>query len=290
MVLLHFKNSADKQFLHETPASTPVRKVISDLVDLNNTRLSVERLASHVEDLVAHGPYKPIEEHGLDEFKDPKIEDGQIVEPPPPPMPEGYVYKKDPTGRRTGQAPTETAATTLERTVSEVRACVSKDNADRRVVLTKDALDEAIARMKGAIMIAYPMGLPPYDPAQQILDGTEDISGSAATADVFDGAATSLWWAGKEMQPEQILSDYVGKNEKTKVVVKLQKKGAGPPARESPLDEKTQKEMMAFWYKKQEEEKRLKEDNDDEFANSSWANPRNLKGHFTGMRDVTFKY
>ena len=32
-----------------------------------------------------------------------------------------------------------------------------------------------------------------------------------------------LWWAGKELMPEKSLEDYVGKNEKTKIVVKLAK-------------------------------------------------------------------
>jgi len=32
---------------------------------------------------------------------------------------------------------------------------------------------------------------------------------------------TSLWWAGKELLRGKLLLDYVGKNEKTKIVVKL---------------------------------------------------------------------
>lgn len=34
-----------------------------------------------------------------------------------------------------------------------------------------------------------------------------------------------LWWASKELQRGKKLQDYVGKNEKTKLVVKLQKVG-----------------------------------------------------------------
>lgn len=51
------------------------------------------------------------------------------------------------------------------------------------------------------------------------------------------------------------LSEYVGRNERTKVVAKLAKKGAGPPAREPVVDADTQKAMMAWYYKKQEEQK-----------------------------------
>jgi hypothetical protein len=38
-------------------------------------------------------------------------------------------------------------------------------------------------------------------------------------------------------------------------VLKLQKKGAGAPSREAPVDAETQKAMMAWYYKKQEEQK-----------------------------------
>jgi hypothetical protein len=37
------------------------------------------------------------------------------------------------------------------------------------------------------------------------------------------------------------VSDYLGKNEKTKVIVKMQKKGHGAPVREPVIDEKAQR-------------------------------------------------
>ena len=46
---------------------------------------------------------------------------------------------------------------------------------------------------------------------------------------------------------------YVGKNDKTKVIAKLQKKGAGAPAREPVVSEEEQKSMIAFYHKKQQE-------------------------------------
>ncbi len=48
----------------------------------------------------------------------------------------------------------------------------------------------------------------------------------------IDPQTGTLWFAGKLMQPNMMLSDYVGRNDRSKVVVKLQKKGAGAPARE----------------------------------------------------------
>lgn len=44
-----------------------------------------------------------------------------------------------------------------------------------------------------------------------------------------------LWWAAKEMQRGKKLQDYIGKNEKTKIVVKIQKVGALAFCPECPL-------------------------------------------------------
>ena len=49
------------------------------------------------------------------------------------------------------------------------------------------------------------------------------------------------------------LVDYIGKNEKTKIIAKLHKKGQGAPAREPVFTEDDRKHMMAYAYKKQEE-------------------------------------
>jgi hypothetical protein len=81
----------------------------------------------------------------------------------------------------------------------------------------------------------------------------------------------------------QVLSDYIGKNEKTKLIVKLQRSGGGQPTREPAIDEETQKKMMAFYHKKQEQMKALEDDDDDSFANSSWADPKALQRQFQGM-------
>jgi hypothetical protein len=42
-----------------------------------------------------------------------------------------------------------------------------------------------------------------------------------------------------------------GKNEKTKIVAKLQKKGGGAPQREAPISPDEHKAMMAYYHKRQ---------------------------------------
>lgn len=65
----------------------------------------------------------------------------------------------------------------------------------------------------------------------------------------------TIWFSGKEMQRGKLLSDYVGKNEKTKVIVKIQKKGGAAPGREPVVSDEQQKEMMAYYYRKQQDMK-----------------------------------
>lgn len=74
---------------------------------------------------------------------------------------------------------------------------------------------------------------------------------------VLEEDSTQLWWAGKELVRGKKLMDFIGKNEKTKIVAKLQKKGQGAPAREPVFTEDEKKKMMSYAYKKQEEMKVL---------------------------------
>ena len=48
-----------------------------------------------------------------------------------------------------------------------------------------------------------------------------------ASLQVVPEQECQLWWAAKELHREKKLQDYIGKNEKTKIVVKIQKVGTG---------------------------------------------------------------
>lgn len=47
---------------------------------------------------------------------------------------------------------------------------------------------------------------------------------------IFDERA-SVWWAGKELDKDKAIAEYVGKNEKSKIIVKVQKWGGQQPLR-----------------------------------------------------------
>lgn len=110
-----------------------------------------------------------------------------------------------------------------------------------------------------------------------------------ASKELFTPESASLWWASKDLSTG-LLSDFIGKNEKTKIIVKLQRKGSGPPMKEAPISETEQKNMMAYYYRKQEEHKKLEENDEDAYLDSSWADPKYLKKAFSGMGgDVKFR-
>eukprot|EP00899_Mesostigma_viride_P024189 jgi/Mesvir1/4955/Mv11448-RA.1 len=279
MVLLHMKKSEEHQFLYETTVEIGVRQLIQELCEVHNLRLQIQRLKLEGEELAKYGPAKHPDKQGLDE----EVEGmkGMTLDDGPKPT-RGPFYKPDPTGRRTGEACDPEVAKVLFKTLQDAEEAASKKLVERKVALTAAALRDAIQNILGAVMICYPMGLPEYDLVRECLDGTEDLAGTSYALDVLDPESSTLWFCGKQVPPEKQLKDSVGKNEKTKVVVKLQKKGAGAPTREPIVDAETQKAMMAFYYKKQEEAKRLEGDDEDAFTNSAWANPKSLKAQFAG--------
>ncbi|KAJ1564386.1 hypothetical protein HK405_014999, partial [Cladochytrium tenue] len=178
-------------------------------------------------------------------------------------------------------------AEVVNKAVETARALVSKDYAAANKCLAEVDLGEAERGIAGALAIAYPMGLPEWEPARTILDGREEIEGTAASKEVIEEADAALWWAGRCLAPpDAMLSEFFGRNEKTKVIVKLQR---GAPVRESPFDERTQKELMAYYYKKQEEHKKLMEDDDETHVNAPWANPRSLKAAFNGVANPNWR-
>merc|ERR1719230_1362084 len=114
------------------------------------------------------------------------------------------------------------------------------------------------------------------------LEDKEELDGASEMQAVLDYSQTNLWWAGKELQVASTLEQYVGRNEKTKIVAKLVPKSAGAPVREPRIDENTHKAMLAHYYKKQEDNKKLLEDDDDSYLDSEWANPKSMKQALVG--------
>eukprot|EP00003_Mantamonas_plastica_P024317 TRINITY_DN4510_c0_g1_i2.p2 TRINITY_DN4510_c0_g1~~TRINITY_DN4510_c0_g1_i2.p2 ORF type:complete len:157 (+),score=57.45 TRINITY_DN4510_c0_g1_i2:152-622(+) len=155
-----------------------------------------------------------------------------------------------------------------------------------------EQLEEAIKLIEASVQIAYPQGLPEYDPVYEILQGTEVLEGTGYAKDVYDEDTDCMWYAGKEVlrDEEYTLRDFLGRFERSTMVVKLARQGAGAPTREPTVSEETQKKMMAYYYKKQEEEKTLNKDDDDSYLTAQWADSQKLKGQFLGVGDVQLPF
>ncbi|CAD2213012.1 Protein of unknown function (DUF2870), putative [Angomonas deanei] len=121
--------------------------------------------------------------------------------------------------------------------------------------------------------------------AHRILSIIDDY---ATNEKILSGPAT-MWWSGKPLAADADFTKYVGKNEKTKITVKLTAEGAGAPPREPAVDARTQAELMAHYYKKQEEMKKVIDDEDLSFGNSEWADPKGLKKQLLGVDNVKYR-
>lgn len=285
MVQLHVKQGDESQFLFNTSVDAPLETVIQQITAIYNGRLKVERICAEIAELADHGITLPPNMQGLtedqivelkliDEFKERCVPSG------------GPVLRKDEIGRRNGQAPNDKMKEVLTKTVDEAKALISKKQAQANVCVTLDMVKDALDQLRGAVMIVYPMGLPPHDPVRMEMEGREDLSGTQASLQVIPDEECQLWWAAKEMQRGNKLQDYIGKNEKTKLVVKIQRKGQGAPAREPLITEEQHKQMLLHYHRRQEELKKLEEADDDSYLDSDWSDRQALKRQFQGLTNI----
>ncbi|CBH16109.1 Protein of unknown function (DUF2870), putative [Trypanosoma equiperdum] len=189
--------------------------------------------------------------------------------------------------------------------VEDAERYMAIERAENRQLCSQEDLDAHIAAFKGSAMILFPAECSGTDAVKRLAlvlddENTTDLERSkahrllsiiddgAATEDILQGPAV-MWWSGKPLDRNADFTKYVGKNEKTKITVKLAAKDAPPPPREPAVDAKTQSEMMAFYFKKQEEMKKLIEDEDLTYGNSAWADPRGLRSQLHGFDGVKYK-
>ncbi|XP_019518351.1 PREDICTED: UPF0769 protein C21orf59 homolog isoform X1 [Hipposideros armiger] len=273
MVLLHVKRGDQSQFLMQAPGNTELEELTVQVTRVYNARLKVQRVCSEMEELAEHGIFLPPNMQGLtdDQVEELKLKDewGEKCVPSG-----GSLFKKDDIGRRNGQGD----PAFFHSKQVEANVCVTME-------MVKDALDQ----LRGAVMIVYPMGLPPYDPIRMEFENKEDLSGTQAELSVIEESQAQLWWAAKELRRTKKLSDYVGKNEKTKIIVKIQQRGQGAPAREPIISSEEQKQLMLYYHRRQEELKKLEENDDDSCLNSPWADNTALKRHFHGVKDIKWR-
>jgi hypothetical protein len=277
MVLFHVKRTNEKnEFLFESTVQKSVKEVIEDALEVHNLRLKVQRLATTMVELSKHGPIRPEETRGISD------ETGQVSELDINAY--GTPTNPDPYGYRTGCPPPKATADIMQKTAEDALAAMSHTLVEQKKPLDLATCRAELDKCKGAVMISYPAyhRLPWYDPTRLECENKEELDGRSEMQDILDPGDSSMWWAGKELQDDKMMHEYLGKNEKTKVICRLQPKNSGAPVRESRIDKDTHSAMLKHYYQKQEEEKKMREDYDDSYMESAWANPKGLKNALLG--------
>jgi hypothetical protein len=274
MVLFHVKKGDKESFLYETTCDTSNDVVIREIVEIWNMRLRLGQLCGALREMGQYGPMKKPDSAGLDEVAE-KYSGASIEK--------NEFYQADPTGARTGNGVGPQLMETIERVCQDAEAVLSPNYAAMKKTLTLDLLVEKLDNMRGSVVMAYPMGLPEWDTVRLTIEGVEGLEGTAAGQELLDSDRAELWIASRQLERSQTVADRLGKNEKTKVIAKMQQPGGGCPGREAGVSEEEKKSMMAYYFKKQEELKQLSESNDDDYLHSAWADPKALQRSLRGQ-------
>lgn len=252
MVRLVVKRGDEAQFLFDTTLSARVESLLLEVVAIFNGRLKVLRICGEIEELAKYGPMFVPEIIGLTEeqVSELKLVDEWIDVCVPS---GGFSLTKDPVGRRYGHQPSRHMQSVLLNAVADAKEKISAALVSAGVVLLQREIQEAIDLLRGAVTIVYPMQLPPHDPIRMEFSNVEELGGTYAAKEIIEPSKAQLWFAGHNMVPEKTLGDYLGRNEKCKVIVKLAKSEEGQPSREPSISEEERKQLMLQAYKKQEE-------------------------------------
>lgn len=277
MVVIQVKRGDTDGFLFETSCTCSNDALIREMVDVWNLRVRLRQLAGSIRELGMYGPMKEPDKVGLDEISE-KYTQATIDK--------GPHYTPDPTGIRVGNGVGPQLTETFEMVARDAEAVLDKNLVSRKVAVTKEMLMEKMDNIRGAVTMAYPMGLPAWDAIRLTIESNAGLEGTAAATEILDPDTAELWVATKVFDRSQTVGQRLGMNEKTKVIAKLQGPGSGAPCREPGVSEEEKSAMMAFYFKKQEEMKALAEANDDDYLSSSWADPKQLQKSLRGVGSI----
>ena len=293
MVLIELKKSEKDIFLIEVKSNTQIKELTRIAVKLNNLRVRIYSVIKAYEGVIQNGPLRPEALRGLTQpetynpaFENLTKEEKEFVNMSPLPYQEP---RTDDCGYRTGLGLNKDYSERANEAILKVKQSISEELVKNRIPLTESLLSEALMILKGSVMIAFPgyHGIPNWEPLFLMLEEKFDFLNQMNDSGWLEEDNTVLWWAKKELEMDKDLSDYCGKNEKTKIVIKPMGKGKGMPLSESPIDQETQRKMMSYYHRKQEENKKLEAETEDNYLNSAWADPKALKNSLiNGGRNI----
>jgi hypothetical protein len=188
-------------------------------------RLKLDRASIALEDLAAKGPLKPEELRGLKDYDDfVKNEDITTInglKKIPPRVGQREVV--DDTHYRLGWLLSEEMTKMMLEESMKTKELIHKSQVDRKVNLSMKMLTDQLDIIRGIVMMAYPAyyGLGEWEPIKVILENNEEFDEKMNLTDDLNPENSTIWIVGKELQKGKRLSDYFGKNEKQKLVVKV---------------------------------------------------------------------
>ncbi|POM77918.1 Hypothetical protein PHPALM_4625, partial [Phytophthora palmivora] len=160
MVVFHVKRGDRSEFLFEASVSTSNDTLVRSLCRVQNLRLRLAALSDALEGLGRYGMAKPPQEQGLDAYQE-GVADKQ----------RGEFYEADPLGHRTGEGVSPQLKDVLARVSVDAKTMLdSKTQVARRVCIEESELLEKLQNIRGAVAMAFPMGLPVHDPVKLMLD------------------------------------------------------------------------------------------------------------------------
>merc|ERR1712227_572979 len=214
MVLLHFKRSDQNQFLYETTTAITIDKLVDELVQINNMRLKIDRLAQAIEELAAKGPLKPeglrgLNEDGYEEYlkgEDITVTDGLKMMPPQV----GVRFVKDDSHHRTGWLLSEEMTQKMLDQATAMKKLIHVHNVANKVNMKMEPMKEQLDICRGLMMMAYPgfHGLGEWEPVWVLLENKEEFDSTLHGSDDLDVKDTVLWCVKKELQSGKVFSDY----------------------------------------------------------------------------------
>ena len=286
MVVLNVKRSEVPLFLYETTLSATVDQTVSNICNLINGRLKILRILDSMTSLAAHGVAKDPKVRGLleEQVRELKLTDEGADKYEPA---GGFIDAPDPTEARVGKAPIGPFKELLVKTIQENQKLMKNS----QNFLTQSDVIKAVKDLKEVLNKVYPLGIPEYDPVRMELENREALNDfhSKQLTDVADPQDTKLWFASKELIPGKILGDYLGKNEKTKVIIKVGTKKTGQPSREPLLSEQEQKMILMHNARRREEIQNLEKASDDSYLDAPWADQQSLKRKVLGLDNISWK-
>uniref|UniRef100_A0AAV1TDT0 Uncharacterized protein n=1 Tax=Peronospora matthiolae TaxID=2874970 RepID=A0AAV1TDT0_9STRA len=182
----------------------------------------------------------------------------------------------------------------LWRVVVDAKMALESDaNVAQRTCSTESEFREKLQNVRQAVARVCPTDLPSLGLVQLLLDeerSEESLAEPPTALDVLSSDTAELWWAGKQFTRGKNVRDVVGKNDKSTLIVTLQKQGDGVPRRPAVVRGIERDAVTEFCsqekQERQQQQQVVRDDAEDYYKISPWADPSMLKNALRGTDTI----